>query len=321
MRILRGEDLQKLLDPPTLINAIAEAFALYSEGKTITPPRTVMWIEGNWWGVMQSYVPSYGVGVKVVNIVPTNVERGLPTINAVALLLDPETGRPLALLDGNVLTGLRTAAACALSVKLMAPENRGTLTIVGTGYQARFILRFVATVFIIEQLKLFDADPRRAESFASFARVQGFENVVVCRSLEEALRSSTVVIESTTATEPVIRRRFLTPPTHVVSIGVRGPRFSTVDPETVADSEIVAVDSRQAVLEEVADIRVPLEMGLITEDRIVEIGEIVRGRRRGRIGRGITLFKSVGLAVQDAVAASLAYRRAIERGVGVEIEL
>ncbi len=320
MLILRGDDLHKVLDPPTLIDAIANAFALYSEGRTVTPPRTVMWVEGNWWGIMQSYVPNYGVGVKAVNIIPANAERGLPTINAIAILLDSETGKPLALLDGTVLTGLRTAAACALSVKLMAPEKRGALSIIGTGYQARYILRFVSTVFTIEKLKLFDIDRRRVESFASFARAQGIENIVICTSIEDALRDATVVIESTTATEPVIRRTFLTPPVHVVSIGVRGPQFSTVDPETVAGSEVVAVDSRKAVLEEVADIRIPLEKGLIKEDKIVEIGEIVVGKREGRLGSGITLFKSVGLAIQDTIAAALAYRKAMERNIGAEIK-
>ncbi len=321
MLILRGDDLQRVLDPPTLINTVAEAFALYSEGKTVTPPRTVMWVEGNWWGIMQSYVPGYGVGVKIVNIIPQNLDRGLPTINAIAVLLDPETGRPLAILDGTVLTGLRTAAACALSVKLMTPVRRGTLSIIGTGYQARHILRFVARVFDIEELKLFDIDIRRAESFASYAKSLGLENITVCTRLEDVLRDARVVIESTTATEPVIKRAFLTPPVHVVSIGVRGPQYSTVDFETVAHSEVIAVDSKKAVLEEVADIRVPLEKGLITEEKIAEIGEIVLGKRKGRLGNGITLFKSVGLAIQDAVAAALAYRKAIEKGIGMRIDL
>lgn len=319
--ILGGKDLEILLNPSTLINAIAEGFAMYSEGKTIVPPRTVMWVENNWWGIMQGYVPGHGVGVKVVNIIPTNVRRGLPTVSAVALLLDAETGRLLAILNGTVLTALRTAAACALSVKLLAPRKSGALAIVGTGYQARYILKFISTVFEIEELKLFDIDSRRARDFTEYATTLGIRDVVMCSDIACALRESTVVIESTTAKEPVILRRYLTPPVHVVSIGVRGPEHSTVDLETVADSEIVVVDSRRAVLEEVADIRKPLEAGMISEDRIVELGEIVMGRKAVRNGRGITLFKSVGLAIQDVIAASLAYRKAIELQIGTRVEV
>jgi len=319
--VLDGETLQRLLDPPSLIDAVAEAFALYSEEKTVTPPRTVMWVGGNWWGVMQSYVPGRGVGVKIVNVIPENAKRGFPTVTAVAILLDPETGQPLALLNGTVLTALRTAAACALSVKLMAPKPSGILSIVGTGFQAKFILQFVLSVFRVERLMLFDIDRRRAEEFAAYAKLLGLEDVTVCKNLEETLRGAAVVVESTTALEPVIRMVYLTPPVHVVSIGVRGPQYATVDPETVADSEVVAVDSKRAVLEEVADIRVPLEKGLVSEDRIVEIGEIVAGKKPGRIGDGITLFKSVGLAVQDVAAAALAYRKALDLGLGTRVEL
>ena len=163
---------------------------------------------------MQGYVPGHGVGVKVVNIIPANVQRGLPTVSAEALLLDVETGRLLAILNGTVLTALRTAAACALSVKLLAPRKGGVLTIVGTGYQARYILRFVSTVFQIEKLELFDIDSRRARDFAEYANTLGIGDVVVRSDIACALRESTVVIESTTAKEPVIL-------IHIVSIGVR----------------------------------------------------------------------------------------------------
>ena len=321
VRALSGYDLESLLVPDVLIDEIGKAFAMYSEGKTVTPPRTIAWIEGNWWGFMVSYVPSYGVGSKIVNIIPKNIEWGLPTINAIAILLDSETGIPLAILNGNILTALRTAAACALSVKYMAPPESDILSIIGTGFQARYGLKFITSIVRVSKLKLFDIDRNRMERFREYAQSVGIRDIELCEDLVCALRNSDIVLEATTATQPVIVYRYLTPPVHIVSIGVRGPEYSTVDEETVAKSEVVAVDSKKAVLEEVADIRVPIEKNLISIDRVVEIGEIVSGKHRGRVGNGVTLFKSVGLAVQDAVAASIAYRKALELNRGIVIEL
>jgi len=321
MLILSGDVLEKLLVPSEVVEAVAEAFAAYSRGETVTPARTVMWVEGNWWGVMQSYVPGRGVGVKAVSVVSSNRARGLPTVNAAVLLMDHETGLPLALLNGTILTAARTAAACALSVKLMAPGSSGVMGIIGTGFQARYIVRYLTHVFKVEKLLLHDIDAVQARSFAEYARGLGIEDVVVCSNCEEVLRSSMIIVESTTSRKPVVLGRLLRPPVHVVSIGVTGPQNSTVDPETVARSEVVVVDSLRSVLEEVADIRIPLEKGLVDRERIVEIGEIVAGRKRGRVGEGVTLFKSVGVAVQDTAVASLAYRKAREKGVGLEVEL
>ncbi len=318
--ILKGSDLENLLTPEILINEIGKAFAMFSEGKTVTPPRTVMWVEGNWWGIMQSYVPGYGVGVKIVNVIPSNIERGLPTIQAVVVLMDPHNGSPLAIMDGAVLTALRTGAASGVSAKYMAPRTEGAMAIIGTGYQARYQLKFVSQIFRPTEVRIYDIRREAMEKFKSYAESLGFK-VVMCGNPREAIRGCRVVIEASTTKEPVIFGDALEPPVHVISIGAHTPDARALDDEVIRRAEVVVVDSRDAVLRETGDIRIPIEKGILSIDQVHELGEVVAGKKPGRIGSGITVFKSVGLAIQDACAAGLAYRLAREKGIGMEIEI
>ncbi|MET1160426.1 MAG: ornithine cyclodeaminase family protein [Thermoprotei archaeon] len=318
--VLTGRDLEEILKPEILVDEIAKAFQLFSEGKTVTPPRTVMWVEGNWWGIMQSYVPGYGVGVKIVNVIPTNPQRGLPTIQAIVTLFDPETGSPLAVIEGGVLTALRTGAASAVSAKYMAPREKGALAIIGTGYQARYQLRFVGSVYRPEEVRIYDIRKEAMDSFKEYAEGLGYR-VTKCDKLEDVLKNARIVIEASTTKTPVVFGRYLEPPVHVISIGAHMPDARALDDEVLKRAESIVVDSREAVLQETGDIRIPLEKCIIKNKDIVELGEVVAGRKPGRRGQGITVFKSVGLAIQDACAAGLAYKIAVEKGVGKYIEL
>ena len=318
--ILKGEELEVLLKPELLVNEIAQAFKAFSEGKTITPPRTVMWVEGNWWGIMQSHVPGYGVGVKIVNIVRENVKRGLPTIQAIVNLFDPVTGSPLAVMEGGVLTALRTAAASAVSAKYMTPKEPGALAIIGTGYQARYQLKFVSAFFKPTEVRIFDLREDAMKKFRKYAEGLGFK-VVTCSSSSEAINGARVIIEASTTDTPVVYGNYLKPPVHIISIGAHTPNARALDDDVIRNAESIVVDSRDAVLKETGDIRVPIEKGIISLDNIAELGEVVAGTKPGRVGDGITIFKSVGLAIQDACAAALAYRLAKEKGVGTTVDL
>jgi len=318
---ISGRELEELLKPEVLVSEIEKAFALYSSGSTVTPPRTVMWVEGNWWGIMQSYVPNYGVGVKVVNVIPSNVERGLPTIQAIVTLFDPLTGTPLAVIEGGVLTALRTAAASAVSAKYMAPEARGPIAIIGTGYQARYQIVFVSHFYRTSEVRIYDIREEAAENFRKYAEKLGFR-VAVCRSAREAIEGANLVIEASTTRIPVIEGEHLRPPAHVISIGAHVRDARALDDEVIKRAEVIVVDSREAVMLETGDIRIPIEAGILSKERICELGEVASGRRPGRITKeGITVFKSVGLAIQDAAAAAVAYRLALEKGLGKFIEL
>ncbi len=318
--VLSGEDLERILKPEELVEAVGEAFKALSEGRTVTPSRTVMWVEGNWWGIMQSYVPDYGVGVKVVNIIPKNVERGLPTIQAIVTLFDPETGSPKAVMEGGVLTALRTAAASALSIKYLAPRTPGPVAIIGAGYQARYQLKFALHYFKATEVRIYDIRREASESYASFVKELGLK-LVICSSSREAVRGARLVIEASTTKEPVIFSDSLTPPVHIVSIGAHTPEARAFDDRVIRMAEAVVVDSRKAVMEETGDIRLPVEAGALRLEDVCELGELVAGKCGGRVGNGITVYKSVGVAVQDACTAGLAYRLAKELGVGKVIKL
>ncbi len=318
--ILDGSTLEELLKPEILIDEIANAFKLYSEGKTVTPSRTVMYVEGNWWGIMQSYVPGYGVGVKIVNVIPANRQRGLPTIQALVTLFDPVTGTPLAVLEGSVLTGLRTAAATAASAKYMAPKEPGAIAVIGTGYQARYQLRFIASIFKPEEVRIYDVRKEALESYEKFVKSLGYE-VYKAKDPVDAVRNARIVVEATTTENPVVFGDALEPPVHVISIGAHTPNARALDDAVIKKAEVIVVDSRKAVLEETGDIRIPLEKGLIKMEDIAELGEVVAGKKPGRLGNGITVFKSVGLAIQDACTAGLVYRLAKEKSRGFSIKI
>lgn len=318
--LLDSSTLEELLKPEILIDEIANAFKLYSEGKTVTPSRTVMWVEGNWWGIMQSYVPGYGVGVKIVNVIPANRQRGLPTIQALVTLFDPVTGTPLAVIEGGVLTALRTAAASAVSAKYMAPKEPGAIAIIGTGYQARYQLRFVASIFKPEEVRIYDVRRESLESYGEFVKSLGYK-VYKAKDPVDAVRNARVVIEATTTEKPVVFGEALEPPVHVISIGAHTPKARALDDAVIKKAEVIVVDSRKAVLEETGDIRIPLEKGLIKIEDIAELGEVVAGKKPGRLGNGITVFKSVGLAIQDACTAGLIYKLALKRNKGFRVKI
>lgn len=318
--ILRSKELEELLQPQVLITEIENAFIKYSRNETVTPPRTVMWVENNWWGVMQSYVPGCGVGVKVVSLIPQNPSRGLPTIQALVTLFDGLSGSPLAVMEGGVLTALRTGAASAISAKYLAPREAGPIGIIGTGYQAKYQLWFVSSVYKTDEVVIYDVRPDQMKSFRVWAENAGFR-VIEATSNEDLVKKSKIVIEASTTKEPVILGKWLSRDRHVISIGAHARDYRALDDEAIIKFNKIVVDSRRAVLDETGDIRIPLERGLVRQEDIAELGEVSAGIRRGRESDELTLFKSVGLAIQDAAAAALAYRLAKSKGLGIEIEL
>ncbi|MEM2005072.1 MAG: ornithine cyclodeaminase family protein [Zestosphaera sp.] len=318
--LIKGRELEELLKPEVLIPEIEQGFIKFSRNETVTPSRTVMWVEGNWWGVMQSYVPGYGVGVKVVSLIPQNPGRGLPTIQAVVALFDAVTGTPVAVVEGGILTALRTGAASAVSAKYMAPRESGPVGIIGTGFQAKQQLKFIASVYKTDDVIIYDVRGEAMKSFKAWAMDAGFR-VIEASSHEDLVRRSRVIVEASTTKEPVIFGRWLGRNQHVVSIGAHARDHRALDDGAITKFSKVVVDSRKAVLEETGDIRVPIERGLIRIDDVAELGEVASGIKKGREDDELTLFKSVGLAIQDVCAAALAYKLARVRGLGTEVEL
>ncbi|MEA2296680.1 MAG: hypothetical protein QOE86_4319 [Solirubrobacteraceae bacterium] len=320
--MLSQGDVEGLLDPRELIDTLATAMADLSAGRASMPNRVAALVpeRQGFVAAMPGYVPSLGaLTAKLVSLFPRNADGPLPTHQAVIVAFDPATGEPLALLDGTAITALRTAAGSALSTRLLAREDARVLAIIGTGVQARSHARTVPLVRDFGDVRVAGRDPDKAERLASELRAQGLP-ARAASSYADAIRGADVVCATTHSLEPVVRREWLTPGVHVTSVGY-DPNGREVDDATVVDA-LVTVESREAVLGAPPagsnDLTQPIAAGLINPDHIhAEIGELVAGTRPGRSSPDqITLYKSVGVAVQDAAAAALVLRRAAADGIG-----
>jgi ornithine cyclodeaminase/alanine dehydrogenase-like protein (mu-crystallin family) len=326
--LLSRPEVEELLDLDELIDALAGAMADLSAGRASVPDRVGALVDerDGLLAAMPGYTPSLGaLASKLVTLFPGNAGTPLPTHQAVIVVFDPDTGRPEALLDGTAITGLRTGAGSALATRLLAREDAATIAILGTGVQARSHARAVTRVRNFAELRVAGRDRTRSEELAEELTGELDVPVAAAASWEEACDGADVVCATTHALEPVVRREWLAPGVHVTSVGYN-PEGREVDDATVAEA-LVVVESRASALAPFPsgsnDLLQPIERGLIDAEHVhAEIGELVEGSKAGRSSPGeITLYKSVGVAVQDGAAATLVLRAARECGAGREVEL
>lgn len=327
MLILDAREVEALLDVDALIDALGPALADLGAGRASLPGRIFAAVPERQalFGDMPAYVPSTRALVsKVVSVFPGNAGTEVPVRQAVILAFDPDTGTPAALLDGTYVTAIRTGACSALATRLLAREDASTLAILGTGAQARAHAAAVTRVRQFREVRIASHDPARAAALA--AELAGRLDAAVrpAASFQEAISGADVVCGATYATEPAIRREWLRPGAHVTSVGFN-PRGREVDDATVAASLLFVDSRREALTTEPRnrDLADPIERGLITPDHIVaELGDVVAGSHPGRTSdEQITLYKAVGVAVQDAAAVALVLAAARERGAGREVEV
>jgi ornithine cyclodeaminase len=312
---LSEAEVRELLDLDELVDALADAHRELSAGEASMPPRIAALVrerEGLL-GVMPSYLPSAGLACKLVTLFPQNTDRH--THQAVIVVFDPENGTPLALMDGTYITATRTAAGSALATRLLAREDAQVLALLGTGVQARSHVRALPRVRAFAEIRIAGRDRARAEALAEeigpHARAVG--------SYEEAIRNADVVAATTHSTDPIVRREWLSPGVHVNSVGLN-PAGREVDEQTVADALLV-VESRESALAP-PPAGAPELVGISPAHVHAELGELVAGTRPGRSSRDeITLYKSVGVAVQDIAAAALVLAAGKGRSMGRAIEL
>jgi ornithine cyclodeaminase len=310
--VLTQAEVRELLDLDQLVDALATAHAHLTAKQASMPPRIAALVEERegLLGVMPSYLPSAGLACKLVTLFPHNTDR--ETHQAVICVFDPANGTPLALMDGTYITATRTAAGSALATRLLAREDAHVLAVIGTGVQAHTHACALPRVRPIDEIRVASRDRAKAETLAS--EIGG----VAVDSYEDASRGADIVAATTHATEPVVRREWLAPGTHVNSVGLN-PSGREVDEQTVAEAMLV-VESRESAFAP-PPAGAP-ELAGVDPERATELGELVTGARPGRRSREeITLYKSVGVAVQDAAAAALVLAAAQERSVGREIEL
>jgi alanine dehydrogenase len=328
MLFLSRREVEALLDLDRLIEALGPAMAELSAGRVSQPARIAAVVPQapGVLGVMPVFLHAPSVlSAKLVSVFPQNAPRGLPSHQALIAVFDAQMGAPRAVMDGTSITALRTAAGSALATQLLARPEAAVMAIVGTGVQARAHARAIPRVRGIREIRVVGRDPAKAVALAKEISHDMDLGASACESVDEALAGAQIVCATTHAAEPVIRGEALEPGIHVNSVG-----FNTegreVDGEAVRRAMVV-VESRAAVLAPppagANDLRWPLRDGVIGENHIhAEIGEIVSGARPGRTSpQQITLYKSVGVAVQDAGAAHLVLEEAAKRGVGREVEI
>jgi ornithine cyclodeaminase/alanine dehydrogenase-like protein (mu-crystallin family) len=305
--VLREEDVRSLLRMEELIPAIVDALRDLSSGKVEQPMRLVLPVSEHkgFFGVM----PASGgaLGAKLVTFYPNN--KGMPTHHAMILLFRPETGEPLVTMDGRLITEMRTAAASAVATDALAREDASVLAILGSGVQARSHLEALRLVRKFREVRVWS--PRNS---SEFARRHG---ISASASAEEAVRGAAVIVVATAATTPILMGEWLSPGAHINAVGATRPNWRELDDDALRKARIY-VDSREAAMKESGDI---IAAGHI----FAEIGEVLAGSKSGRESdEEITLFKSVGVAVEDIVAADLVYRKAgmtrLRQGYGMASE-
>jgi ornithine cyclodeaminase/alanine dehydrogenase-like protein (mu-crystallin family) len=297
MIFLDEEQVQALLSWDELLPVMRRALVDFSAGRVIQPVRTVIPVpeQAAFFGLMPAV---YGdvMGTKLVSVFPRNAQRGLHTHMATIELFRADTGEPLAAMDGRVITAWRTAAVSAIATQVLASEDARVLAILGSGVQARTHLEALKLVRSFEDIRVWSRTAEHAERFAA-------ETGATPMSAERAVRGADVIVTVTNASEPILRGAWLKAAAHVNAVGAVGPKPRELDDEAMQDA-VVVVESREAALQESGEIR---HSGI---EIFAELGELLAGIKPKPRGRR-TVFKSLGIAVEDVAAAKLVFERAM----------
>jgi alanine dehydrogenase len=309
---LDRHQVRELLDPAQLLDALADGFRALSAGSLDVPPRTRAATADGSLLCMPAAWPGRGLGTKLVSVFHDNGKSGLPTHQALILLFDPSSGAPRALLDGDCITALRTAAGIVLSIRLLARAGARSLAIVGAGEQAHALLHMLLLLPQFDDIRLASRNHQALAALHAEA-----PDALVCASVRQAVTDADVVCLCTSSAEPVLSASWLAPGTHLASVGFRPPG-GEIGPDVLAVCELF-VESRQAFAAPPAGCA---ELQGHDPDAATELGEVLLGRRGGRShADALTVYKSMGHAMEDLVAAQLVYAAALSRGVGGLIEL
>ncbi len=328
LRILSEQDVRSLLSMSEAIDVQAEAFRILAEDRSVeglrsfaiseTPPGIAI------------FNPSFlkagrGYGVKVVSDFYENERKAVPRMTALVALFDGETGRPTTVMEGAHLTDLRTGAGTGLAARHLARKDSRSVAVIGAGRVARNQLEAISEVCPLEKVRLSTRTEKRGREFIE--RMAGLggrmpSDIELVESREEAVADADIVIVATTSHTPVFPGAALKPGTFVVSAGAYEATAREVDTETIRRASKWVVDSRTDCMANAGDLLVPIQEGVIREDQVAGIADLVDGRRPGRESDDeITYYKSMGVPIQDLVTAQYIERRAMERGAGVLIDI
>jgi ornithine cyclodeaminase len=325
MLVIDAAAVRELFPMSAAIEQMREALERYSAATVVQPLRTVVQPQGaaGLMAAMPAWAgPDRGFGIKTVTIHPGNPARGLDTHQGTVTMFDRETGVPTAVLDAAAITEIRTAAVSAVATRALAAEDARDLAIVGSGTQARSHLEAMAAVRSLARIRVWNRTRAHAKALAEWAGERFGPPVEVLPSVAEALDGADLVCTAVASVEPVVSADMLAPGAHLNAVGACLPTVRELSTDAVAAATVFA-DSRQSALAEAGDLVIPIRAGDLGEDHLVaEIGEVLLGRHPGRTGADeITLFKSLGLAIEDVIAGAYIESEARARGLGTQASL
>lgn len=321
--ILNRSDIKSLVTLDEINTAVKDSFVQKSMGKVQMPSKTYLFFR-NYQGDLRS-MPCYLEGsdvaaVKVVNSHAENRTKGLPSVMGIIVLVSPETGAPLCIMDATLLTALRTGAASTIATDLLAKKDAHVFGLIGAGAQAQAQLEAIVKVRNIKYIKVFDRVTSRAREFAlEMHQIFGAMEMEVANTVAEAVRGSDIVTTVTPSKAPIVMDTWVDEGLHINAVGADAPGKQELDPRILKRAKIVVDDMEQAA--HGGEINVPLTNAIITKDEVyAELGDVITGKKQARTSdTEVTVFDSTGLAIQDAAAAGAVYKKAIQRKAGLKL--
>ena len=323
MLILRAEEVKKALPMAETIEVMKSAYAALAKGRAQVPLRAHLEVAP--YNGASLFMPSYvqdeggdALALKAVSVFPSNADRGLPVIHAAVLVLEPQTGKPVAFLEGSALTAIRTGADSGAATDLLALPAATQVAIFGAGVQGRTQLEAICSVRNIKTAWIFDLNPQKAQDFVNECQKNTAlpQDIRLAANPWEAASQADIICTATTSTTPVYPPDAIKPGTHINGVGSYTLQM-VENPPHIFDRATIFVDSIEAVMAEAGEIVTAVKQKIITTQNLIELGDVILGKAPGRTSKNqITFFKSVGVAVQDAMAARLALQNAHKMGLG-----
>ena len=324
--IINQKEVGRLLPMAECIDAMEKALSTLARGDAVQPLRSAMWLpdEAGLLGLMPAYVGGdvSVMGVKAISVMMEGHGGESESHQGTVTLFDKQDGRPLAIVDARAITALRTAATSAVATRLLAREGAADLAIVGSGVQARSHLEGMLAVRPARRIRVWSRTTAHAHAYAEWAATEHGVTMEVTTTAEDAVSEASIICTVTAAPQPIVKGAWLSPGAHINAVGSSIASTRELDTAAVARARLF-VDRRESTLNEAGDFLFPQEEGVIDEGHIqAEIGEVLLGRAPSRESdEEITLFKSLGLGVEDVAAAHYVYRQAISQGVGTTVNL
>ncbi len=312
MLFLTHAEVEKLLDPLELLTALEEGFKALSANQLNVPPRNQAVAPKGILVGMPAYMPDKLISIKLVSVFHENHKQNIPDHQAVITLFDSETGSPIAFMDGEYITALRTAAAAMLSIKTLARKNSNTIAVIGAGVLGNAHLKMIGTLSGIEKIRIASKDISKARALAVRA-----SNAATSDSVQQAVSNADVVCLCTSSLEPVLKSEWLKEGTHITSVGYRPPGGEL--PRDLVENSHVFVESKVAFSPPPVG---SAELQGLNVEFGTELGEVLLNQKPGRRNEHeTTIYKSMGHAMEDLVAANLVYQKALELGLGKKVDL